>query len=302
VPQQENAQDPLKQLTSELANFEEITKSLLPRPGDEPQLRGIDIWGGTLALNGVGGGDHLIYVDFKQCFDLRARIEQEERPEVIDNLERCEKTTGIALIDVAGHRATDAVLSAMLHQAFLLGAIYELDMFGQITRRLFEHLNTQFYKSSGAHKFVSLIYGEISEDARFRFLSAAQPFPLVFSNRHNRFMEVGPDRCVSFPPLGMMPSLYGIDRNTTGSLLGFKDHYQINEWMLMGEGDILLMHTDGLVDHENESESYVPSRLEKTLRDAKRRTAPEIFEAITNDLLAFGPATDDISLVVIKRT
>ena len=75
-------------------------------------------------------------------------------------------------MDVSGHRVTDALLAAMLHQAFLLGAIYELDMFGGITRHLFESLNARFYKSSGAHKFVSMIYGEISEDARFRFLSA----------------------------------------------------------------------------------------------------------------------------------
>ena len=86
---------------------------------------------------------------------------------------------------------TDALLAAMLHQAFLLGAIYELDTFGRITKRLFENLNTRFYQSSGAHKFISLIYGEISEDARFRFLSAAHPFPTVFSRRHDRFMEVG---------------------------------------------------------------------------------------------------------------
>ena len=47
------------------------------------------------------------------------------------------------MLDVSGHRVTDAFMAAMLHQAFLLGAIYELDMFGQVTRRLFENLNTQ---------------------------------------------------------------------------------------------------------------------------------------------------------------
>jgi hypothetical protein len=31
------------------------------------------------------------------------------------------------------------------------------------------------------HKFVSVIYGEISEDATFRFLSAGAPVPAVFS-------------------------------------------------------------------------------------------------------------------------
>ena len=101
---------------------------------------------------------------------------------------------------------TDALLAAMLHQAFLLGAIYELDRSGQITRRLFENLNTRFYQSSGTHKYVSMIYGEISEDAKFRFLSAGVPFPVVFSNHHNRFMEVSEHLKVSFPPLGMMPS------------------------------------------------------------------------------------------------
>ena len=102
---------------------------------------------------------------------------------------------------------TDALLAAMLHQAFLLGAIYELDRYGQITRRLFENLNTRFYQSSGTHKYVSMIYGEISEDAKFRFLSAgACRSRVVFSNVHNRFMDVSDHLKMSFPPLGMMPS------------------------------------------------------------------------------------------------
>src|SRR6185369_6271579 len=186
---------------------------------------------------------HLLYVDFKQRFNLPARIEEavaRGRIDLAEQLRRCQRMAGIVLIDVAGHRVTDALLAAMLHQAFLLGAIYELDTHGRITRRLFENLNTRFYQSSGAHKFVSLIYGEIAEDATFRFLSAAMPFPAVFSSRHDRFMEVGADLRISFPPLGMMPSWDVIDRNTTTSTLGFKDHYEMNKWLLMGEGDILL--------------------------------------------------------------
>ena len=68
--------DIVRQLTDELANFEEIAKNLLPQPGDLPRLHGIDVCGKTLALNGVVGGDHIIYVDFKQRFDLEARIQQ----------------------------------------------------------------------------------------------------------------------------------------------------------------------------------------------------------------------------------
>ena len=295
----------VKQLRGELENFEEIAQHLIPKPGDLPQLRGMDVYGGSVALNGLIGGDHLIYVDFKKRFDLDARIQRaldRGQSEVVQNLQRCQKTAGIALLDVSGHRVTDAFIAAMLHQAFLLGAIYELDMYGQVTRRLFENLNTRFHQSSSAHKFVSMIYGEISEDARFRFLSTAQPFPLVFSNEHDRFMEVSADLCVSFPPLGMLPSLHVTDRQRTPSLLGFKERYEMNEWVIMGEGDILLLHTDGLAEHSRDGDNYVPWRLEQKIREVKDQTAARIFDSVIADLQAFSDPSDDVSLVVIKRT
>jgi serine phosphatase RsbU (regulator of sigma subunit) len=294
----------LEQLTREIDNFRDIAKYILPTPGETPRVQGFDIFGGTLPVSGSVGGDHLIYVDFKQRFDLDARIalaREQGRLDLVTHLEWCRRKAGIALVDVSGHRMTDALLAAMLHQAFLLGAIYELDVHGRITRRLFENLNMRFYQSSGAHKFVSLIYGEMAEDATFRFLSAAMPFPSVFSARHDRFMEVSADLRISFPPLGMMPSWDNIDRNVTSSILGFKDHYAMNKWLLMGEGDILLLHTDGLSEHHRGAEEYFPSVLEGTVRAAKRGTAREIYAAITADLLAFSPPEDDISLVVIKR-
>ena len=303
-PYASDASGLLRQLMGELDNFEGIAKYLLPQPGEIPRLHGIDVWGGTLPLMGAVGGDHIIYVDFKQRFDLEARIEhaiEKGKPEVVENLRRCQRAAGIALIDVAGHQATDALLAAMLHQAFLLGSLYELDIFGQITKRLFENLNTRFYKSSGDNKFLSMIYGEISEDSRFRFLTAAQPFPSVFSNEHNRFMEVSPVLCVSFPPLGLMPSL-GIDRNATESILGFTERYQMNEWSLMGAGDILLLHSDGLVEHGKTLEAYFPHHLERKLTEVKHQSAREIYDAVTEDLRAFAAPTDDISIVVIKRT
>jgi serine phosphatase RsbU (regulator of sigma subunit) len=295
----------LQRLTRELENFQDIARQLVPLPGEVPTLQGFDIWGGSLPLAGSVGGDHITYIDFKTRFDLEARIERaraDGRPDVVENLERCQHKGGVALIDVAGHRMTDALLAAMLHQAFLLGAIYELDRFGQITRRLFEHLNTRFYQSSGMSKFVSLIYGEISDDAKFRFLSAGQPYPSVFSRHHDRFMEVSPHLCLSFPPLGMLPSFNVIDRNTTPSLLGFKERYEMNEWTLMGRGDILLLHTDGLTEHEGPGGRYFPARLEQCVRRVKHLDARQIYDAINADLVDFAPPLDDVSVVVIKVT
>lgn len=291
----------LDQLTNELRNFEDIARFLLPQPGDLPRLHGIDIYGGSVARDGDIGGDHLIYVDFKQRFDLPARIDEAQsqgRADIAAHLKRCQQRAGIVLIDVSGHRVTDALLAAMLHQAFLVGATYELDMAGHITRRLFETLNTRFYKSSGAHKFLSLIYGEISEDARFRFLSAGQPHPAVFSAAHDRFMEVRP---VSFPPLGILPSLGLVDRSRTESPLGFAERYELNDWSLMGTGDILLLCTDGLTEHSHVGEPYTPFRLEETVRRAKHEPARAIYDAVIEDAFAFAAPADDVSVVVIKR-
>jgi serine phosphatase RsbU (regulator of sigma subunit) len=297
------ASEELRRLTRELDNFQNIAKYLVPLPGEMPRLNGIDVWGGSLELNGSVGGDHITYVDFKHRFDLNARIaraREEGRHDVAENLQRCQRKAGIAVIDVAGHQMTDALLAAMLHQAFLLGSLYELDRSGQITRRLFENLNTRFYQSSGTHKYVSVIYGEISEDATFRFLSAGMPFPAVFSNQHDRFMEVSDHLKLSFPPLGMMPSFNVIDRNVTTSLLGFKERYEMNEWSIMGRGDILLLHTDGLSDHRRKENYYFPEALEQKLREVKHLGAKEIYETIKKDVLSFAPPADDISMVVIK--
>jgi serine phosphatase RsbU (regulator of sigma subunit) len=297
--------DQLALLTGELKNFEEIARYILPLPGEIPSLNRIDVYGGTMPLNGTVGGDHLIYVDFKKRYDLPARIREAAaagKHDVVANLERCRSKAGIALVDVSGHQVTDALLAAMLHQAFLLGSLYELEMFGQITRRLFENINSRFYQSSSRHKFVTMIYGEIAEDATFRFLSAAHPPPVVFSNFHERFMEVSQELCTSFPPIGTLPSNDVIDRNTTDSTLGFKERYRLNEWTLMGAGDILLLYTDGLLDHSRGSEGYFPKHLEQVVRQVKQHSAKKMFEAIKLSVFDFAPPSDDISVVVIKRT
>ena len=302
---QSPAIDPLALLTEELKNFQEIAQYIVPLPGEIPTLQGIDVYGHTMPLNGVVGGDHIIYLDFKKRYDLAARIKQAAaagQTDVMANLERCKTKAGIAVLDVSGHQATDALLAAMLHQAFLLGSLYELDMFGTITRRLFENLNMRFYQSSSRYKFITMIYGEIGEDSTFRFLSAAHPPPVVFSNHHERFMEVSEDLCTSFPPMGTLPSKDVIDRSTTQSTLGFKERYRLNQWTLMGAGDILLLYTDGLLEHARGNEAYFPRHLEQTVRNVKRESAKVIFETIRKNVLDFAPPSDDISIVVIKRT
>lgn len=75
----------------------------------------------------------------------------------------------------------------------------------------------------------------------------------------------------------------------------------MNQWVLLGAGDILLLHTDGLTEHGSADHDYHPRHLEDQIRAVKHQTAAEIFDAVMADLLAFADPSDDISLVVIKR-
>jgi len=291
-------------LALELENFEEIARYVVPSPGDIPELQGIEVYGKSIPLNGLVGGDHIIYLDFKKRYDLEARITKAQRSGrkvVAENLISCRRKAGIALADVSGHRITDALLALMLHQAFLLGARYELDYCGDITTRLFENINTRFFNSSSVSKFLTLIYGEITEEGKFNFISAAHPTPVVFSANYDQFVDIYPEALITFPPIGTMPSYEDIDRNTSQTVLGFKERYEVNEINLMGSGDIMILYSDGLSEHCKGDQLYFPGRLESKLRAVKEASARDIFDAIHSDLLAFSFPNDDISFVVVKR-
>jgi serine phosphatase RsbU (regulator of sigma subunit) len=295
----------LNHLTEELENFEEIGLQLKPQPGEIPRLPGIDVYGTLIPLSGAIGGDHLIYLDFNQRYDMEARIRrarEKNLPEIAAKLEATKQTAGVLLADVSGHRITDWVLAAMLHQAFLLGALYELDTSGTITTRLFENINNRFYRSSSVRKFLTMIYGEIHVGGTFRFISAGHHPPLVFSNEFDRFVDIHPDMLTSYPPIGTMLSKTDPDRSRRPSPLGYKDKYTVNELKLMMPGDILVLYTDGLKDHGDDTKPYFPDRLEAKIREFKRESSRRILEEISRDLLAWAQPSDDVSCVLIKKS
>ncbi len=290
-------------LADELQNFQEIARFLNPSPGEVPRLPGIEICGFTLPLREVIGGDHILYIDFRRRYDLESRISEAEgagRDDVVEHLKRLEHRAGILVADVSGHRMTDAMIAAMLHQAFLLGAYYELDNFGEITTRIFEHINSRFNRSTAFNKYFTMIYGEISDEGQFRFLSAGHQPPAVFSREFGRFMKISEDRLVSFPPVGMLASSADPDDRVHPSLYAYKKLYEVNEINLLAVGDTLLLHTDGLSEHGRGR--YFPERLEKLLAELRDEPAAKLCESIRTDLLAFAAPEDDISVVVIRKS
>ncbi len=291
-------------LADELHNFEEIARYLTPPPGNTPRLEGIEISSLSMPLNGPIGGDHTVFIDFNRRYDLPARIaraERKQRHKVAAKLRENERRAGILVADVSGHRITDAMLAAMLHQAFLMGAYYELDRYGEITTRIFEHLNSRFYRTTAVNKYFTMIYGEITDEGRFRFLSAGHQPPAVFSCEFGKFMKISADRMASFPPVGMIPSnLDQEERVEEPSPFGYKERYEINEINLLGRGDILLLHTDGLSDHDEGR--FFPGEVEKLLADCRNSSADEIIGRVRDAILARAEPEDDITVVAIRKT
>jgi serine phosphatase RsbU (regulator of sigma subunit) len=293
--------DPWQQ---ELENFIRIFRRIRPRSCGA-RIGEIEIYGDSVFLNRIAGGDHIVYLDFERRYDLDNRIREaaaEGRHRIASKLADNRNRIGVLVADVAGHSVTDALVAAMLHQALLTGVLYELDQFGEVTTRLFENLNTRFFNSLSVEKYLTLTYGEITGEGRFRFISAGSPPPLVFSAEFDRLVSIQQDRLVGYCPLGMFPSEDDVDVSRNLGPLGYKPRYTVNEVNLMGAGDLLLLMTDGVADHEDErGGAFVPDHLETTLRTVKHLTPKDVYEAILDSAVALAPPADDMTLVVVKR-
>jgi serine phosphatase RsbU (regulator of sigma subunit) len=80
----------------------------------------------------------------------------------------------------------------------------------------------------------------------------------------------------------------------------YKKRYQINEINLLNVGDILLLHSDGLTEHDDHR--YFPERLERLLVACRDESAEGTSQRLREDLLACAEPQDDISAVVIRKT
>jgi serine phosphatase RsbU (regulator of sigma subunit) len=289
-----------EQLDGEFENFLQMAKRIQHAPANIPKKPGLDIYGGHIPLTEVGG-DHLIYLDFKERYNLDM-IEEQAKESCNQGL--CEKIretrhrAGILLADAAGHQATDAFLAAQLHQAFMMGVLYELPIHGEITLRLFEELHNRFWSSSFVDKFITLIYSEINENGVFRFISAGHPKPLWYSSEKDKFIDIG--QIESTQPIGFARSRYNLFTDVK-SQADYVDPSHVNE-RRMACGDILILYTDGLMDHENNGERYFPSHLEQAVRGVKEKKAEQMWTSVREDLFEFNKhPTDDISYVFIKK-
>ncbi|MSO20355.1 MAG: serine/threonine-protein phosphatase [Acidobacteria bacterium] len=307
-----------EELIRELEHVQSLASLILPRSDRLPTLKNIDYHAAIEPLAGSVSGDHLIVVNFAEYHlnEKIAKAKAEGDEPLAIRLRKNFDRFGILIADAAGHRIGDSITANFLHGAFKTGVAYELARNGVITRSLFEMLNTIFYnrmQEQGAHDgppqimtpdvppYLTLIYGEVRNDGRFRYLSAGHPPPIVFSQKFDRIVTLYDDRTRASMPLGIFPSDYHVDIEHFGPSAITKKRYSVNEINLLGEGDIMLLYTDAVTEHEKDNVLFKDARLEQVLRKTKSGTAKEIYEAIVAAMRAFAPIEDDLTIAVIKK-
>jgi len=113
-------------------------------------------------------------------------------------------------------------------------------------------------------------------------------------------VKISPDRLVSFPPVGLLPSGHDPDEVVEPGMRGYKKSYEINEISLLNFGDTLLLLTDGLAEHDRGR--FFPEVVEQLLNESVDVPAAEFCERLRVAILDQAPPDDDISVVAIRRT
>jgi serine phosphatase RsbU (regulator of sigma subunit) len=155
-----------------------------------------------------------------------------------------------------------------------------------------------------------MIYGELRPGGLFRFVNFGHPPPLVFSAEYGKFMDIGWDRMVQFPSLGLEIPEDHPDRSRYVSLMLRPAQItasDLDEINLMSPGDIIFLYTDGVYDGDDEQDRQ---EIEQIFRECKRKPARDICDAILDYALRNDEhlrqtgepdRIDDKTVFIIKR-
>lgn len=134
--------------------------------------------------------------------------------------------------------------------------------------------------------FVTMFYGELDHaSGSFTYVNAGHNPPLIFHSRENRLGELV----------------------RTGLPLGVDDSLPMKQGAEpLLPGDFVFMYTDGITEAINpEEEEFGVKRLRQVVLDSSHKTGAEMVRMIRQELQDYvrdAPQSDDITIVVIKRT
>ena len=185
---------------------------------------------------------------------------------------------GLLVGDVTGKGIPAAILMAAAKDAFNLIAKR-----GSSPEIVMEEVNRNLIQR-GSSRFVAACYGVLDLERKSISISSAGLIPFIWSADLKECLELDRD-CFSYP--------LGITSRTKFKRITIP----------LGKGDLILFHTDGVVEAQNEEgEPFGYDRLQQLLGELAGLSADEIADSIIEEVSRWskGTAHDDITLLVVK--
>jgi len=246
-----------KNLKADIDKARALQRSILPE--HELKFFAYDIFGITIPADNVAGD----FYDYLKIGDDEERM-------------------GIVVGDAASKGLGAAAEAMYISGALRMASTFQIKISPMLLR-----LNQLVSKIFSDDKFITLFYGEISNDKKglFLYANAGQNPPLFYNKKFNNFTTIGP----------------------TGPLLGPAPHSKYEtDSINFHKGDVLVIFSDGIVESANDKyEFYGEEKLQKVILKNVNGTPKEIAASILDDVLKFSTNDsqyqDDKTIVVIKK-
>jgi GAF domain-containing protein len=212
-------------------------------------------------------------------FAARWRTARQVGGDFYDVIELPNNKLGLFIADVAD-KGMPAALFMALTRTLLRAAAIEMTSSVDVLRRV----NDQLLPDTQQGMFVTAVYGvlELASGA-FTYVNAG----------HN-------------PPFWVKAN-GGVEKLTrTGMALGVAEQPKMEERVIvLGEGDLLLLYTDGLTEAFSPSEElFGDARLADALASLPSHTADEVLMVVEerlNEFIETVPLGDDLTMLAVKR-
>ncbi len=246
-----------KILEQDLDKAREIQRSILPE--HEKRFHNYDLYGVSLADRIVGG-------DFFDYLEIEGDTER----------------LGFVIGDAASKGLSAAAQALYTSGALRMGFEFQTKISSLLSR-----VNKLLHKTFTVEHFVTLFYGELTDDRNGL---------VIFANcGHNNPVHYrAADGTTEFI-------------ETTGQIMGpFPNETFKTENFLMNPGDILFLYTDGVSEAMDQQEQfYGEERIRDLVAKHHDLTARELTQTVLDDVQKFsslGTQTDDKTIVTIKRS
>ena len=197
--------------------------------------------------------------------------------DLFDYLPISDGCLGLAIADSSGHGLPAALLARDVITALRTSAGR-----GVHVASIVQRVNQVIQRAAVSGAFASLFYGQLSSDGTLEYCNAGHEQPLIVGQSDIQHLTVG----------GMVLGPISTARYDNGTAT-------------MQPGDLLVLHTDGIVERMNAAgEFYGSQRLEERLSAVTSLAAQPAAAAILADADAFADGLaphDDMTAVVVKR-